>query len=180
MTPARLGLYFYRAARECRRIKLLLSAAPKGGPQMTKSQIVSVCAILITFPSLIVSTASATNPRLTRISPYGGQLGTEVDVFFTGSNLGDAVEFMPYDDGIEVVSYEVIADKNGRSTKAKLRKSPRLPNGRPSLPCPHKNGRLGTFEHSTSVRCPLLTKKSRTVNLPLLKRSNEPHGSWSH
>lgn len=90
---------------------------------MTRSQIVSVCAIAI-VSSLIANTAFATNPRLTRISPYGGQLGTEIDVFFTGSNLDDAVELMPYDEGIEVVSFEVVPEKNGRSTKAKLKIAP--------------------------------------------------------
>ncbi len=59
--------------------------------------------------------AVAASPGLGSVVPYGGQRGTEVDVVFNGSNLQDAEEVMIYDDGVEVVSFEVPKDENGNS-----------------------------------------------------------------
>jgi hypothetical protein len=54
---------------------------------------------------------SAANPDFGRISPQGGQVGTEVDVTLTGSRLSDAKEIMLYYPGIKVVDLKADGDK---------------------------------------------------------------------
>ena len=65
--------------------------------------------------------ASAADPQLGGISPYGAQRGTEVEVHFNGARLGDAQEILLYYPGIKVASLEVV---NDNSIKTKLSIAP--------------------------------------------------------
>ncbi len=80
----------------------------------TSSRSLSTCLTLLTL-ALIAPEAMAASPGLNRLNPYGGQRGTEVDVTFSGSNLEDAEEVMIYDSGVEVLSLEVVKDKDGNT-----------------------------------------------------------------
>ena len=55
---------------------------------------------------LCVTNGYAVAPRLTNILPTGGQLGTEVEVRFTGQRLDDTKEIVFYTTGISVASME--------------------------------------------------------------------------
>ena len=48
----------------------------------------------------------AAEPQLSRITPYGGQRGTQLDVILTGARLGDAQELMLYYPGIHALTLE--------------------------------------------------------------------------
>ena len=58
----------------------------------------------------LVSAAEAAAPSLGSITPYGGQRGTEVEVFFNGGRLSDAKDVMFYYPGITLTSLEVVND----------------------------------------------------------------------
>ena len=77
---------------------------------------------LLTSLILLVSAAPAlaASPRLSLITPWGGQRGTEIDVSFIGSNLQDAEEIMLYDSGLEVAGMELQKDKEGKSDGKRL------------------------------------------------------------
>ncbi|MFP6616639.1 MAG: PPC domain-containing protein, partial [Candidatus Hydrogenedentota bacterium] len=60
---------------------------------------------------LCVQTASAVNPALSTVLPRGGQRGTDVEVTFHGSSLGDAIEVFFHDPGIEVKEVKESASK---------------------------------------------------------------------
>jgi len=60
--------------------------------------------------SLFISGAAATDPRLSNISPQGGQRGTEVEVRFAGSRLNDAQELLFTSDQFEVKKLEADGD----------------------------------------------------------------------
>ncbi|MCS6849827.1 MAG: hypothetical protein NZ700_01500 [Gemmataceae bacterium] len=64
----------------------------------------------------------AGSPRLTRLSPTGGQRGTPGDVYFTGLYLQEPRDVVFYEPGIRVVSIEPLAGDvviNGRRVKVK-------------------------------------------------------------
>ncbi|MCA9074600.1 MAG: PPC domain-containing protein [Planctomycetaceae bacterium] len=71
--------------------------------------------------TLFAPTAMAASPGLGRLIPNGGQRGTELEVTIAGSNLQDAEEVMIYDAGIEVLSLEVVKDKDGNSDGKQLK-----------------------------------------------------------
>ncbi|MEE2715071.1 MAG: hypothetical protein VYD34_03590, partial [Verrucomicrobiota bacterium] len=48
----------------------------------------------------------AIDPRLGSVSPPGFQVGTEVEMTFSGSRLDDAEEILFYKKGFEVLSIE--------------------------------------------------------------------------
>ncbi len=64
--------------------------------------------------------AHAVAPRLSNILPVGGQVGTELEVRFTGQRLQDAKEIVFYHSGISVVSM----DAGTNRVKATLRIAP--------------------------------------------------------
>src|SRR5437667_12145081 len=51
---------------------------------------------------LLSPCAHATSPHLTSLLPTGGQLGTELEIKFTGERLQDTGEVISYEPGIEV------------------------------------------------------------------------------
>ncbi len=67
--------------------------------------------------SSIGNVASAAEPSLGAISPFGAQRGNEVDVTFSGARLGDAQQILIYEPGIEVKS---LAAEGDSSVKVKL------------------------------------------------------------
>lgn len=74
------------------------------------------CALL-----LCVTTAFAASPRLTLISPRGGQRGQEVELTFSGSVLADAEEVMFYSPGFELRKIEPV---NANAFKATIAIAP--------------------------------------------------------
>ena len=60
---------------------------------------------------LLVAAAHAASPDLQTILPRGGQIGTDVELTFTGNRLDDAEEVILYDHGLQVKSLEVIDAK---------------------------------------------------------------------
>ena len=65
--------------------------------------------------------AFATAPRLSNISPPGGQRGTEVDLTFSGERLDDAQEIVLYHPGLEILKLE---ENKTNSFRARLKISP--------------------------------------------------------
>lgn len=57
------------------------------------------------------ASASAESPRVSSVTPQGGQRGTEVEVRFGGDNLGDDPQLIIYDPGITLKSIEPTRDK---------------------------------------------------------------------
>ena len=72
-----------------------------------------VLALLLAAPATAFE-----SPNLNRVSPRGGQRGTEVDVVLTGTQLKDAQEIFLYRPGLEVLKLEVADDK---TVKARLK-----------------------------------------------------------
>jgi hypothetical protein len=70
----------------------------------------------LTLCTLIAGSASATDPRLSAVTPQGAQRGTEVDVVITGSRLEDATELLFDEPGLRVASLAV----EGANVKARL------------------------------------------------------------
>lgn len=76
------------------------------------------------FAALAPVVAEAASPTLARVSPPGGQRGTEVELAFEGNRLVDPKEILFYDKGFEVVSLKP-AEKNGdKRVIAKVRIAP--------------------------------------------------------
>jgi hypothetical protein len=75
--------------------------------RMKRCSIPSVIALL----ALCSSAAWAESPNLTRVSPRGGQRGTEVDIVLSGTQLKDAQEVFLYQPGLEVLKLEATDDK---------------------------------------------------------------------
>ena len=75
----------------------------------------------ITLTLFLTALASAADPQLGGISPYGAQRGTEVEVNFNGARLADAQEILLYYPGIKVASLEAV---NDNSVKTKLSIAP--------------------------------------------------------
>jgi len=73
--------------------------------------------------ALLVSLQSATaaDPDLTRLSPYGAQRGQEVEVTFSGDRLEDAVEVISYEPGLEITDVVAPEDKKGKTVTAKIK-----------------------------------------------------------
>ena len=67
------------------------------------------------------SVAQAASPSLGAITPFGAQRGTEIEVVFTGGNLGDAQEVMLSYPGITVTQLEATAEN---SVKTRLNIAP--------------------------------------------------------
>ncbi|QDU26034.1 putative subtilase-type serine protease precursor [Anatilimnocola aggregata] len=61
-------------------------------------------ALLVAAGSLLTAVVQAVEPNIGQMSPTGVQRGTEVDVTFNGSRLGDAKQLLFYSPGIEVKS----------------------------------------------------------------------------
>ncbi|HLY10253.1 MAG TPA: pre-peptidase C-terminal domain-containing protein [Planctomycetota bacterium] len=55
--------------------------------------------------------AWAESPSVTRVSPHGGQRGTEVDLSLSGAQLKDAQELLLYQPGLEVLKLDAADDK---------------------------------------------------------------------
>jgi hypothetical protein len=70
------------------------------------------------------------SPNLNRVSPRGGERGTEVDVTLTGTQLKDAQEIFVYRPGLEVLKLEAADDK---TVKARLKIAPDAPLGEHQL-----------------------------------------------
>ena len=77
--------------------------------------------LAITLTLLLAGAASAADPQLGGIAPYGAQRGTEVEVNFNGARLGDAQQILLYYPGINVASLEVV---NDNTVKTKLSIAP--------------------------------------------------------
>jgi hypothetical protein len=60
---------------------------------------------------LWASCLSAAAPEIDQLAPRGGQRGTEVEVIFSGTRLGDARGLFFYEPGITLKSLEVLPDK---------------------------------------------------------------------
>ncbi|WP_417850136.1 PPC domain-containing protein [Thalassoglobus sp.] len=71
----------------------------------------------------VAQAAFAAAPRFTNLSPRGAQRGTEIAVTLQGSNLDDAEELLIYDEGLEVVKFELPADEKqkGKQVTATLK-----------------------------------------------------------
>ncbi len=76
-------------------------------------------AVLAVLPA--GSAALAARPHLARITPCGGQRGTEVDVVLAGQRLADAQELMLYEPGIRVLKLD---PKNQSTVQARLALAP--------------------------------------------------------
>ncbi len=72
---------------------------------------------LIVLGALLSAAAVASEPRLARLSPPGGQRGTEVDVVLNGQRLADAAELLFDEPGLKVLSLEA---KKGEAVHARL------------------------------------------------------------
>jgi hypothetical protein len=68
--------------------------------------------LLRAFSVLVLATAVATasTPTLARIFPRGGQLGTELDVTFSGERLKDVQGLFLYKPGLEALKIEAVSD----------------------------------------------------------------------
>jgi hypothetical protein len=75
-----------------------------------------ICLSLVLI-ALVASVASAVEPSLGGIAPYGVQRGVESEVLFQGGRLQDAKELLFYTPGISVASLEAV---NDGTVKAKL------------------------------------------------------------
>src|SRR5262249_13085932 len=64
-----------------------------------------------------VTGASAGTPKLTRLSPPGGQRGTTVEVEFLGRHMEKPREVLFYESGITVESIEVVENAPGPGGK---------------------------------------------------------------
>lgn len=62
--------------------------------------------------------ASAAAPQLEALLPRGAQQGTEVELQLSGDRLADAEQLLIYEPGLEVLSFEVV---NEKQIKAKLK-----------------------------------------------------------
>ena len=67
-----------------------------------------------------VSTAWGVNPRVSRMEPYGGKIGTEVEVKFFGDRLEDAAEVLSSEPGLTITNFVVTPDKGGKEATAKI------------------------------------------------------------
>lgn len=77
-----------------------------------------ILAFLVLSGGLRGNPADAASPRLTRLTPPGGQRGSTVEVEFTGRNLQQAREILIYEPGITVESIkpvETTLAPNGRA-----------------------------------------------------------------
>jgi hypothetical protein len=74
---------------------------------MTRCSIPSVLALV----ALCSGIAWAESPNLTKVSPRGGQRGTEIDFTLSGTQLKDAQEVLLYQPGLEVLKLEAVDDK---------------------------------------------------------------------
>ncbi len=79
-----------------------------------------MCSLVVVATAAVASltgSAGAVEPSLSAIEPYGFQRGTEVDVEFKGTRLGDAKQLLLYSPGITVTHLEPAGDN---VVKAKL------------------------------------------------------------
>jgi hypothetical protein len=88
---------------------------------MISNRLAFAAAAVVIAGFLGASPVHAADPQIGQITPYGGQRGTEVDVFVDGPRLGDAQELLLYYPGIRVANFEVI---EGKRVKAKLAIAP--------------------------------------------------------
>jgi hypothetical protein len=70
---------------------------------------------------LLTASAGAATPSLTAVRPVGGQRGTELDVTFSGARLGDALEIVYYQPGIQTLSIKKV---NNDAITARLKIAP--------------------------------------------------------
>ena len=73
--------------------------------------------IALVAVALCATVAIAASPQLGRVTPWGAQRGTEIDVVLAGARLADAEELLLYYPGIRVLKLE--PQKDG-SVKARL------------------------------------------------------------
>lgn len=71
------------------------------------------CSVLsmVALTAICSGVAWAESPNLSRVSPRGGQRGTELDFTLTGTQLKDAQEILFYKPGLEVLKLEAVDDK---------------------------------------------------------------------
>jgi hypothetical protein len=81
---------------------------------MKRCSIPSVLALV----ALCSGVAWAESPNLAKVSPRGGQRGTELDFTLSGTQLKDAQEVLLYQPGLEVLKLDVVDDK---SVKVRLK-----------------------------------------------------------
>jgi hypothetical protein len=67
--------------------------------------------IALALVALCPAVAWAESPAVTRISPHGGQRGSEVDITLSGTQLKDAQEVFFYRPGLEILKLEAVDDK---------------------------------------------------------------------
>src|SRR5258708_25945190 len=75
--------------------------------RMKRCSSLSVLALI----ALCSGVAWAESPSVTRLSPRGGQRGTEIDLTLSGAQLKDAQELFLYQPGIEVMKLDAVDDK---------------------------------------------------------------------
>ena len=117
--------------------------------------------LLSSLTIMLAAGAQAASPRLTLVSPWGGQRGTEIDVQLIGDNFEDAEEIMLYDSGMEVLSMELVKDKDGKSDGNRLKVKFRI----------DENCRLGT--QRMRVRTKTGLSDLRTFHVAALPTVNE-------
>ncbi len=71
-------------------------------PILSRILAMTSCAVLV----LSVTVAWADQPAVSAINPTGFQSGSEIQVEFSGSRLGDAKRLLLYDKGVEVVTFK--------------------------------------------------------------------------
>src|ERR1043166_8476143 len=76
--------------------------------------------VAISLLSFISPLARATDPRLTSITPSGGQQGAELEVNFNGERLQDTEEIICYEPGIQITKLNSITN-NLVKAQVKLR-----------------------------------------------------------
>ncbi len=62
--------------------------------------------IVVLLLLFLTSTAHATSPKITAITPTGAQRGTEVELRLSGARLDDAREIVFYEPGIQVIKMD--------------------------------------------------------------------------
>lgn len=77
--------------------------------------------ILACLVGLSAATANAASPTVGAVNPWGGQRGSELEIFLGGDRLSDARQILFYKPGIDVVSLEVV---NNNQVKAKIKIAP--------------------------------------------------------
>jgi hypothetical protein len=105
--------------------------------------------------------ATASEPVLSYLRPIAATAGTETDLLFHGERLGDVLEIIAHDPGVEVLNFNVPDDKNGKEGKvvvAKVKISPTAAPGQYRFRVRTKTG-MSSIEMFTVCTLPTVEEK---------------------